>query len=206
MSEARVSTVKSKSIQTELQALQGELLVDGGTSRSGSASRLPWVGAADGRRQTLGPGSLVILPWLDLSGWGTSGASWRFYWFEFFADQVEPFLLPDAMPVPHSSSEQRETTEIQSQIRSPLSPSRAAASARFSAMLYRWLEQVSIEPTSQKRYKRIEKAIELMHASIDQQLSVGEMAAQAGLPTRSFVAAFEQATGHYKLKPNISAG
>ena len=155
-----------------------------------------WVATTDGRRQTLGPGSLVILPWLDLSGWGTSGASWRFYWFEFFADQVEPFLLPDAMPVPHSSSEQRETTEIQSQIRSPLSPSRAAASARFSAMLYRWLEQVSIEPTSQKRYKRIEKAIELMHASIDQQLSVGEMAAQAGLPTRSFVAAFEQATGH----------
>jgi AraC-like DNA-binding protein len=154
-----------------------------------------WITTTDGRRQTLGPESLVVLPWLELSGWGTSADAWRFYWFEFFADELEPFLLPDAVQIPLSSTERDETTAIQSQIRSPLTPSRVAASARFSAMLYRWLELASIEPTSQHRYEQVEKAIELMHHCVNQQLSVGQMAAEAGLAARAFTAVFEQATG-----------
>lgn len=155
-----------------------------------------WVTTSDGRRQTLGPGSLVVLPWLSLTGWGTSGDTWRFYWFEWFANEVESLLLPDAVQVPISSSEPADIALIQSQIRSPLAPTRVAASARFSAMLYHWLERASIEPKRHRHNEQIDKAMELMHRRADQQLSIGEMAAEAGLSPRAFTAAFEQATGH----------
>ena len=154
-----------------------------------------WIATSDGRRQTLGPDSLVVLPWLDLTGWGTSTESWRFYWFEFFADEVEPLLLPNVQQIPSGSAERADITTIQSQLRSPMKPARAAASASFSAMLYRWLAHASIEPTSHHRNKQIEDAIELMHRCVDRQLSVGQMAAEAGLSTRAFATLFEQATG-----------
>lgn len=154
-----------------------------------------WITTSDGRRQTLSAGTLVVLPWLSLTGWGTSAETWRFYWFEFFADEAEPLLLPNVVQVPISSTEPADTTLIQSQIRSPIAHCRVAASARFSAMLYHWLEQAAIEQVEHRRHEQIEKTIELMHTRVDQQLSVGEMAAAAGLSTRAFTNAFEKATG-----------
>lgn len=154
-----------------------------------------WIGTSDGRRQVLTPSSVVVLPWLSLTGWGTSDQAWRFYWFEFFADEIEPLLLPDAAQVPVSGMEPSETKLIQGQLRSPSTPSRVVASARFSVMLYHWLEQASAEPVAHRHQAQIERAIALMQSSVDQQLSIADMAVAAGLSTRAFTSAFEQATG-----------
>lgn len=154
-----------------------------------------WLSTADGGRQDLRPGSLVILPWLDLTGWGTSGEAWRFYWFEFFADQAEPPLLREAVQVPGVHGESPEITSIQSQLRSPLEATRRVASARFLALMYKWLEQAAAQSVACKHQPGIERAIDLMHRRIDAQLSVPEMAKEAGLGSRVFATAFEQSTG-----------
>lgn len=172
-----------------------------------------WITTSDGRRQVLAAGSLVVLPWLSLTGWGTSGQAWRFYWFEFFADQTDSLLLPETTQVPISSIEPTEIALIQSKIRSPTLPARVTASARFSAMLYHWLEQASsIESPSHRRSEQIDKAMDLMHRRVDRQLSIADMAAQAGLSPRAFTIAFEKATGqtpkryHLNLRLDAARG
>ncbi|MGB0766098.1 MAG: helix-turn-helix domain-containing protein [Phycisphaeraceae bacterium] len=153
-----------------------------------------WIGTADGRRQTVATGSVMAVPWLSLTGWGTESRSWRFYWFEFYADDIEPLLMLDAAEVPAGSTELGDIGQIQSKLRSPLHATRALASARFAALLYHWLEQAAAEPAAHRHHAEIERAIALMQSSTDRQLTINDMANAAGLSPRSFASAFEQAT------------
>ena len=149
----------------------------------------------DGESQLLGPDSFAVVPWLELAAWGTSAEAWRFYWFEFFADPAEALTHRSAVQVTAAPREREEIVAIQSQIRSRHEPTRMLASARFAAMLYHWLEQASEKQTRHKRQSEIDRVIELMHSSVDRQLSIAEMAEHAGLAVRSFTSAFEQTTG-----------
>lgn len=154
-----------------------------------------WLETNNGKRQILGPGSLVILPWLDLAGWGTAKENWRLYWFEFFPDQVESFLIPEAIQNPVTSQERDEIASIQNKIRSRAAASRRSASARFLSLACRWLEEAEDELWRSPRHAGIDQAIDLMQSSTNRQVSIAEMAAQAGLTARTFATAFEQATG-----------
>ena len=149
----------------------------------------------DGESQPLDPDSFVVVPWLELTGWGTAAKTWRFFWFEFFADPTEPLTHRSAVHVKAASSERDEITAIQNQIRSRQEPTRMLASARFAALLYYWLDQASTEQKRHKRQSEIDRVIELMHSRVDRQLSIAEMAEHAGLAVRSFTSAFEQTTG-----------
>ena len=153
------------------------------------------ITTADGESQLLGPDSFVVLPWLELAAWGTSAEAWRFYWFEFFADPTESLTHRSVVQVMAAPRERDEIAAVQSQIRSRHEPTRMLASARFAALLYHWLEQASAERRRHKRQTEIDRVIELMHSSVDRQLSIAEMAEHAGLAVRSFASAFEQTTG-----------
>lgn len=154
-----------------------------------------WFQTRDGARQALAKNSLIVLPWAELDGWGTAGQSWRFYWLEFFAEPSEPLVLREPVQVPCPPSEREEVRAIQSQIRSPLLPTRCIASARFSVMLYRWLEIASLADDLPQSHAQIDKALELMHSQVHRPLTVSEMAGQAGMASRSFATVFEQVTG-----------
>lgn len=166
----------------------------------------------DGGCQVLGTDSVAVVPWLDLKHWGTSGEAWRFFWFEFFAEPLEPLVLHRAAVVPSTSKERETITEVQSQVRSPNERTRRLGSAQFAALLYGWLEQASMDHTPHKRQPEIDKVIELMHIRVDQQLSIAEMAEHAGLTVRSFTSAFEQNTGqtpkryHLNLRLDAARG
>ncbi|MEM9347702.1 MAG: helix-turn-helix domain-containing protein [Planctomycetota bacterium] len=154
-----------------------------------------WLETNDKTRRMLGPDSLAIFPWSDLAGWGTSGSSWRFYWFEFYTDKVDALILSEPVAIPVTVREREEISSIQTTIRSPLEPSRRGASARFASQLYQWLDQAETDGATHRRHAGIEQAIDLMHSSVDCQLSVAEMARQAGLGQRAFTNIFEQVTG-----------
>ncbi|MEM6260751.1 MAG: AraC family transcriptional regulator [Planctomycetota bacterium] len=154
-----------------------------------------WLETNDQARRKVGPDSLAILPWRELAGWGTNGSSWRFYWFEFYTDQADALILGEPVTIPSTVREREEIIAIQTTIRSPLEPSRRSASARFASQLYQWLDQTETDGATQRRHAGIEQAIDLMHSSVDRQLSVAQMASQAGLGQRAFTTVFEQVTG-----------
>lgn len=154
-----------------------------------------WIETEDGVRRRLGADSLVILPWDRLSGWGTVGSAWRFVWFEFFPEDPSSCVVDEPVTIRITGSEREDIDAAQRRLRSPHESARQSASAHFVLLLYYWLEHASTGGAGLQSHAGIERAIDLMHNSVDRRVSVPEMAGAAGLGVRAFSTAFEQVTG-----------
>jgi AraC-like DNA-binding protein len=154
-----------------------------------------WVETTAGERLTLRPDTVLIRPWLSLAKWGTAKDRWRFYWFEFFADDLEHFAIDQPVVSVVETADLAAIADIKSRLRSPHPATRRCASAGFSAMLYRWLEAASNREAAHRGRPAVQRAIDLMHEQLDRSLPVPEMAKHAGLSTRAFATTFEQITG-----------
>lgn len=151
--------------------------------------------ASRDRLFTLETDTLIVLPYTDLLAWSAAGESWRFYWFEFFAEPIEHLLLTSPVSIATSTAERSAIDTVHRQIRDPSPTTRRAATARFAALLYDWLDQANADQTPRRQDQGINRAIQWMHRHVDRPLTVAQMAEQADLAPRSFASAFEQTTG-----------
>lgn len=151
------------------------------------------ITTTSGQRYTLGPDSVLILPWQDLAAWKTADDHWRLWWFEFFMlepQHVQPYT---PLQLAYTDAEDARIHAIQRDLRRPDPAYQRLASANFAALLYRWAAQHTalahpIDP-------RIERVINAMHQRVHENLTVPQLAEIAGLTPRAFADAFQRATG-----------
>jgi AraC-like DNA-binding protein len=151
------------------------------------------VTTEQGRTHSLGPGSVLILPWTHLAAWHTDGDHWRLWWFEFF--MAEPRHVQPYTPValPYTDAEAARIAEVQRDLRRPDAAYQRRASAHFAALLYHWAAQHTADRGAADA--RIERAINAMHDRVQENLPVAHFAEVAGLSPRAFADVFERATG-----------
>lgn len=150
----------------------------------------------DGARFDLVPGTVLVLPWASIKRWRTHGDRWDFFWFEFFADQVEPFQPYAPLHQPLRDAELNEITAITRLLRQEHEADRCYATARFAALLYGWVLRHDADPGRDTPHRaRIERAIDLMHDRIADNLPIAEIARAVDLSPRTFASVFERATG-----------
>lgn len=145
---------------------------------------------------TLGPGSVLVIPWEDLARWHTVQDRWRLYWFEFFTQRPEHFQPYTPVHVTIPDAEINETAAIMRLLHRSTDTDRRHATARFAAMLYGWARAHHRDPEGGPSHRSgIERAIDLMHDRLHDSPSVAELAKAAGLKPRAFAVAFERVTG-----------
>ncbi|MFI4861255.1 MAG: helix-turn-helix domain-containing protein [Phycisphaerales bacterium JB063] len=151
------------------------------------------VTTQQGHTHTLGPESVLILPWQHLHQWHTTQRHWRLWWFEFFLTQPEHAQPYAPLQLPYTQAEDARIRTIQRELRRPAPPHQRLASAHFAALLYGWT--LHHTPADRPADPRIERVINAMHDRVHENLTVPQLADIANLTPRAFADAFERATG-----------
>ncbi|XAL98307.1 AraC family transcriptional regulator [Phycisphaeraceae bacterium D3-23] len=146
-----------------------------------------------GQTHTLGPNTLLVLPWADLDTWHTADDHWRLWWFEFFMREPEHVQPYTPLHLPYTDAEDARIKTIQRELRRPDPARQRLASAHFAALLYSYAAQHT--PADRPADQRIERVINAMHDRVHENLSVAQLASIANLTPRAFADAFERATG-----------
>jgi AraC-like DNA-binding protein len=139
--------------------------------------------------------TLILLDWGHFKRYHCRGNEWRFWWFEFTT--TGPFQAPLhlALLVPPDPADDGDMAEAYTLLRNEPAEGRRLATATFSKLLFRWLAGWHGHWTVTNRQKVIWRVIELMHERLEHRWTVEEMAHEAGMSRRTFLAAFEEVTG-----------
>ncbi|MEM1353764.1 MAG: helix-turn-helix domain-containing protein [Planctomycetota bacterium] len=154
------------------------------------------VETATGDRHELGAGSILVRPWEDLMRWRTLDKNWSFFWFEFFASPADHLLPGGVLQQPLGEAELNEITLVFRMLRRQSEADRRYATARFAALLYGWARIHTEDPAEDAPHRaRVERAIDLMHDRIAENLPITQIARSVDLNPRTFSGVFERVTG-----------
>jgi len=166
---------------------EGEMMIEG----------LPTV--------TVAGGDLIIVQNHRLMQYRRSRGVWRFWWFEFVADDLLGLALNEPFNVKPTKDELQGFQTCFNLLSNPGPLSAAMASSMFSTMLQGWImrwRELHSPPHPQQLI--VDQAISRMRANLENPVSVEHFAQQAGLSSRRFRQVFQQITGnspkrHYDL-------
>ena len=145
-----------------------------------------------GKEFSLKADSLLILPAWKLEKYYPALDSWEFWWFEFSAGETE---LPEEriLKAPGSAGETETMRRSLELLQRETGGDLSAASAEFSALLFRWLENDEAGAPGAK--DGIDAAIRQIKAKPEQSWDCEALAAECFLSERRFRDLFRERTG-----------
>jgi AraC-like DNA-binding protein len=141
------------------------------------------------------PNTLLIVEDQRIVRYHCVGTCWKFWWFEFLVQGPPFFPLQVICQAPEESADEADFTAMFAELRHLTYLQRSLASARLLLMLHRWLARWKGDFNPSRHARLVDRIIELMHARIQQNWTVGEMAHEAHLCERQFRKIFTLETG-----------
>lgn len=154
------------------------------------------VDAADYGHFLLPANSLLICEMSRLRHYGTAQDHWGFIWFEFARESGVPFPWYEILAVMPNAWETQMIEQLFARLARPDAGARAAASARFNAVLYDWATrwQRPHEHPSPHR-EMVYHAIQRMQRHFAPPLNVEGLAEEYGVSARWFRQVFSSVMG-----------
>ncbi len=153
----------------------------------------------DGGSKTLTAGSLIAVRTRELLRYRCTGKRWFFLWFSFFYTGELPFCVGSLYPVPERGQDLQTARGLLGQLNSVRPDERAAASAEFLSLLYRW-RQRSGGTSGTGPEDTFARLTAVLKGSFSSRMTVPGMAAFCGMSERSFRQKFRRWSGESPLR------
>ncbi len=136
-------------------------------------------------------GTVVFLDFHRVRRYRPVGGRWRFWFFEYGGGDDLPFPLRQPVVVGDAARDETESRECLERLREATPSSSAHASALFTLMVHRWLEDyLQRHQARDPREPRIRAVVAEMRRSLHRPMSIPALAASAGMGERAFREAF----------------
>jgi AraC-like DNA-binding protein len=140
-------------------------------------------------------GTLLVLKWTDLLECASVDKHWRVWCFDFTASKKPAVPLGVLL---HVASDNESTTlfeEVYTRLGDGNALQEARAALDFFSLLYNWVAGAALLRKKEAAPFRMEKLVKYLYANLDQNISVADMAALAGLSEDRFRDDFKKQTG-----------
>jgi len=144
---------------------------------------------------TVLPGTLLFFEHRLVRRYYCRSQLWSFWWFEF--SSAGPVSLPAGklIQLDYAGDEEEDACSCLELLRKSDTSSRLLASSAFSNILFKWAACFGKNSDANPYQAAVEHAIDQMRSCIPDNVSVRDLAQQAGLCERRFRDVFKQVTG-----------
>ena len=136
-------------------------------------------------------GTVVFLEFHRVRRYRPCDRAWRFWFFEYEGAEL-PFPTGRPFAASDAARDEAEGKECLERLREATPTSSAYASALFTAMVHRWLDELSAGARTRHPCEQsVREAVAEMRRSLGQHLTMATLATRVGMSERAFRTAFQ---------------